>query len=192
MSCDVPRSKHELYDTWHAMIRRCHNPAADNYGRYGGRGITVCQAWRDSFDAFLADLPPRPTPEHSLERIDNNGPYEPGNVRWATPREQARNRRDNHYLTARGRTLLIEEWAEVTGIPKSTLHNRIKAGWTDEQVVDTPPRDKAPDNSVCPAGIRSLIPDRQLKPETVISRLRRGWDFDRAITQPAARRQSHG
>lgn len=191
MSCELPRSKHELYDTWRAMIRRCHNPAAGNYPRYGGRGITVCQAWRDSFDAFLEDVPPRPTAGHSLERIDNNRGYEPGNVRWATAAEQARNRRDNHYLTARGRTLLLEEWAEITGIPKSTLFNRIAAGWPDEQVIDTPPRPKAPDNSITPTGLRSLVADRQLKPETVISRLRRGWDYDRAISQPAARRGPH-
>ncbi|MEV6833541.1 hypothetical protein AB0N17_03255 [Streptomyces sp. NPDC051133] len=188
MTCDLPRSKHELYDTWRAMIRRCHNPAADNYPRYGGRGITVCQAWRDSFDQFLADLPSRPTAEYSLERIDNNRGYEPGNVRWATATEQARNRRDNHYLRANGQTRLLEEWADITGIPKSTLYNRIAAGWTDEAAVTTPVRPKAPDNSIAPAGIRSIAADRQLKPETVISRLRRGWDYDRAISQPPAPR----
>ncbi|MFI1165588.1 hypothetical protein ACH4UM_18730 [Streptomyces sp. NPDC020801] len=189
MTCNLPRSKHELYSTWRTMIRRCHNPAAHNYPRYGGRGIHVCPAWRDSFDQFLAEIPPRPSPEYSLERVDNNRGYEPGNVRWATPREQARNTRTNHYLTALGQTRLLEEWVEITGIPKSTLFNRIRRGWDDEAVITTPVRPKAPDNSVVPAGANQLAAEHGLTPETVAARIRRGWDLTRAITQPAARRQ---
>ncbi|MFF0790404.1 hypothetical protein [Streptomyces spiralis] len=188
MTCEIPRSKHELYNTWRSMIRRCHNPNADNYPRYGGRGIHVCPEWRESFDKFLADVPPRPARGYTLERIDNDGPYAPGNVRWATPAEQARNTRANHYLTARGQTRLLEDWVEITGIPKSTLFNRIKAGWTDEQVVNTPVRPKAPDNSILPADTRRLALEHGLAPETVASRIRRGWDLNRALTQPAARR----
>lgn len=81
------------YEAWIAMLRRCYDTQTQNYPRYGGRGITVCQAWRESFTAFLDDVGLKPDPKMSLDRIDNDGPYEPGNVRWATVSEQNRNQR---------------------------------------------------------------------------------------------------
>jgi hypothetical protein len=90
----APRAgPHPLYSTWAGMVARCTNPRHEKYPLYGARGITVCQRWRNDFAAFLADMGERPSPKQSLDRIDNSGNYEPGNVRWATPVEQARNRR---------------------------------------------------------------------------------------------------
>ena len=88
-------SKHELYPTWHNMIARCTDPARPDYQRYGGRGIGVCARWvgPDGLASFIADVGQRPGPGHSLDRIDNDGNYEPGNVRWATRQEQVSNRR---------------------------------------------------------------------------------------------------
>jgi hypothetical protein len=81
------------WSTWSAMKKRCNAPTAINYHLYGGRGITVCQEWMNSFEAFFAHVGQKPSPSHSIDRIDNNGDYEPGNVRWATPKEQRANSR---------------------------------------------------------------------------------------------------
>jgi hypothetical protein len=90
----APRgAPHPLYSVWAGMIQRCTNPKAKKWARYGGRGIRVCERWRNDFAAFVADLAPKPSPGHSLDRKDNDGNYEPGNVRWATAHEQRINQR---------------------------------------------------------------------------------------------------
>ena len=109
------------YRAWQDMIQRCYNPRRTRYPMYGGRGITVCQRWRESFEAFLKDMGTSPSPRHSIDRIDNNGNYEPGNLRWATAKEQSRNQRRNRVLTYQGETLCIAEWAERLGVAYATL-----------------------------------------------------------------------
>lgn len=89
------------YCIWKGMRQRCDNPNNDDYKNYGGRGITVCDRWSESFEAFLADMGRRPSPQHSIDRIDNDGDYEPGNCRWATPIEQRRNQRPRRKAQAR-------------------------------------------------------------------------------------------
>jgi hypothetical protein len=131
------------YLAWLLMRRRCHEPRDNSYHRYGARGISVAKEWRDSFEAFFAHVGPRPSDEYSLERKDNNGNYEPGNVRWATATEQARNRRSSHFVTFNGETLTIAAWANKTGLPRMTLLNRlVRLGWPVERAMQphrTPP-----------------------------------------------------
>ncbi len=121
------------YRIWSGMIQRCHNPNGTGFKLYGGRGIRVCDEWRKSFSVFLAHVGPKPSPSHSIDRIDPNGHYQPGNVRWSTPKEQQRNRRDNRNLTFNGETRCVSEWAEVLGIHANTILFRLENGWTVEE-----------------------------------------------------------
>ena len=117
------------YYVWNGMRRRCDTPSAKSYARYGGRGIRVCERWAD-FRAFLADMGRRPTAMHRIERIDNDGNYEPRNCRWATPLEQARNRRNNRLLTFDGKTKGLSVWAEELGLSPEALASRLRFGHT--------------------------------------------------------------
>lgn len=114
------------YTIWSQMIQRCTNENDVSYCRYGGRGITVCGEWINNFSAFLQHIGCRPSPDHSVDRIDNDKGYEPGNVRWATRSEQQRNRRDSRILTFRGESLLVVEWAAKIGMSYSGLRARLK------------------------------------------------------------------
>lgn len=125
------------YRSWQAMLQRCTNPRNPGYADYGGRGITVAAAWSD-FATFLRDVGPRPSLEHTLDRIDNEGSYVPGNVRWATTHQQANNVRRNHRLTFNGRTQTIALWAKEIGISSRTLRSRLRRGWAASRVLAEP------------------------------------------------------
>jgi hypothetical protein len=109
---------------WRQMRYRCSSPNAQEYKNYGGRGIKVCDRW-SSFDNFLADMGEPPTNKHTIERVDNNKGYEPGNCKWATYKEQLNNRRGNNLITAFGRTQTLTQWAEEFNLPVTTLKNRL-------------------------------------------------------------------
>lgn len=113
------------------------NAKCKSYSRYGGRGIKVCERW-STFKTFLADLGPKPSPEFEIERINNDLGYEPGNVRWASPFEQAQNTSMTHLLTYKGVSLPLTEWARRTKLKRTTLHQRINSGWTTEQALEAP------------------------------------------------------
>ncbi len=121
---------------WLGMIQRCRDPNAQDWDRYGGRGIKVCERWQ-SFENFLADMGVRPD-GMSVERDDNDGDYTPDNCRWATRSEQQRNRRSNVLLTYNGETLCVAEWAIRTGINRMTLHTRINRDWPVERILTAP------------------------------------------------------
>lgn len=113
------------YNSWHSMKQRCKNPTDDCYAQYGGRGIEVCPRWDEDFAMFLSDMGRRPD-GMSLERINNNGHYQPGNCEWATPFKQSRNTSRNRLYTFNGETMCIADWCIRNGISHATLHHRIK------------------------------------------------------------------
>jgi hypothetical protein len=131
-------SRTAIYRRWKGMLRRCDTPSMSGYENYGGRGIRVCDSWRLSFMAFLNDMGEPPTGEHSIERIDNDGNYEPGNCRWATKKEQCANRRSSVVLTHNGVSDTLTNWANRTGMNPMTLWNRIRLGWSPEMALETP------------------------------------------------------
>ena len=119
---------------WRSMRKRCKNKNDDYYHLYGGRGITVCKRW-DKFENFYADMGKRPTNNHSIDRIDNNGNYTPENCRWVTMKQQCRNKRNNRLISFNGETRCVAEWAEIVGIHKSSLLARLNKGLSTEQVL---------------------------------------------------------
>lgn len=136
------RTKTPEYRAWKAMKGRCLSPTNKRYEYYGGRGIQVCDEWRDSFEAFLCDMGPRPSDEHSLDRIDPDGNYEPGNVRWADKLTQLRNRRNVARATINGETKTLTEWAKEYGISPELVRSRVKdRGWELMRALTTDPNE---------------------------------------------------
>lgn len=132
--CNTP-----TYNSWHGMQARCHCSSNKDYPRYGARGIYVCARWRDSFENFLADMGERPSPQHSLDRWpDNNGPYAPDNCRWATVKEQARNRRTTRRVIFNGEEVSLSECCETLRVHYATATQRMGRGWSVEDALLVP------------------------------------------------------
>ena len=125
------------YRCWRAMLGRCYRVNDSGFKYYGGRGISVCERWRD-FRNFLADMGERPTLAHSIDRIDNNGNYEPGNCRWATALQQGRNSRKTVQVTLNGETHCISEWMEILDLNVHTIKDRLHRGWSYERALTEP------------------------------------------------------
>jgi hypothetical protein len=130
------------YRSWCAMRERCRVPKHPKFYLYGGRGIRVCARWEGDFLAFLSDMGRRPSDSHTIERINCDGNYEPGNCRWATVREQGRNKRTNRYLDMGGRRRLLIDVAADFGLHPSVLAGRLKHGWPLDRAVSAPVRPK--------------------------------------------------
>lgn len=131
--------KARLYTAWNNMIQRCYNEGRPDFQWYGARGIAVCPEWRRSFPAFMAwALANGYQGDLTLDRIETNGPYSPGNCRWVTRKVQANNRRSNRLLTLGGRTQSMKQWAEEMGIGSDTLWRRLHNGWPVERALTEP------------------------------------------------------
>jgi hypothetical protein len=155
------QAKTGVYRVWAGMIRRCHNPTAEGYAFYGARGVVVCDEWRRDFAVFFAEVGPRPSPQHSLDRWPNpHGNYEPGNVRWATLAEQRRNWRNNRFIEWQGRQQLLTDWCRELGLPFSATRMRLRNGWGVERAFTEPLKSHA--RCAPPTGVssRSSSPSR--------------------------------
>ncbi len=136
----VPGERTATYRSWETMKARCLNPHDPSYKDYGARGITVCQEWRESFEAFFIDMGDRPR-GMTIDRIDVNDGYCPGNCRWSSPSRQGRNKRNNRLVEFRGETVPLVVVAEQTGVPYQRLHERIvRRGWSVEDAINKPSR----------------------------------------------------
>lgn len=131
------------YTTWTSMWTRCRNPKCDMYPSYGGRGIKVCARWKQ-FKNFLADMGLKPSPSHSLDRIDTEGNYEPSNCRWVDWETQQNNRRNNRHITHNGETKTLAQWARFASMDIPTLHYRLKIGLSMQEALSPTPRQKGP------------------------------------------------
>lgn len=130
-------SKTKEYEAWQQMKNRCLNGAAKDYAKYGGRGIRICDRWL-SFDLFIADMGRRPTDDHSIERCDNDGNYEPANCRWATWLEQQQNKQNTYFVTFRGtRMSFPDAWRSSSSlVSMSTARARFLRGWAIEEAFE--------------------------------------------------------
>jgi hypothetical protein len=178
------------YNAWHAIKQRCENPRNPSYKDYGARGISICDRWKESLANFLADMGPRPSSRHSIDRIDNDGNYEPGNCRWATHAEQARNKRSNSLVTINGITKCITDWCEHYKIPSGVVFTRIyKLKWDIERAITEPSKTyrKWDQEKLTMNGETKTILEwsaiTNIKASYIDTRIRRGWSVERALTQ---------
>lgn len=125
------------YRIWNEINKRCHNVSCKKYKNYGARGIKVCSRWHD-FANFYSDMGPRPSLQHSIDRIDVNGDYSPENCRWSTPKAQARNKTNTVFVEFLGEKKSLGEWCEIYGMRTNTVLGRLKLGWPIEKALTTP------------------------------------------------------
>ncbi len=123
------------YHSYNGMIARCYNTNLKRYKDWGGRGISVCERWLESFENFYEDMGPKPSNGYTIERIDNNGNYTPENCIWATQKEQGRNQRTNVHITYNNITLTVSEWSEKLGIKAATIYARVRKGKSPEECL---------------------------------------------------------
>jgi hypothetical protein len=141
MRKEMSEGVRRTYYSWKAMRLRCNNPNHQAYKRYAGMGIKICGCW-SSFEKFLADMGERPDGT-TLDRVNNDGDYEPENCRWATWSEQNKNRRDNRFIEFAGKRLTLPEWGRELGGSQNVIDQRLRSGWTVEKALTTPIRKRS-------------------------------------------------
>lgn len=176
-------SSYPEYFTWIGIKDRCYNKNCPRFSDYGGRGITVCETWVNSFVDFLVDMGRKPSKNHSIDRINVDGNYSFENCRWATRKEQSRNTRKTKYLTNNGITKPITEWAEELDISVTTLKGRLKLGWSVEETLTKPRKEQKYyeyNNEIHNLSEWSKITG--IHRNTLEARLKRGWDIQKTLT----------
>jgi len=180
------------YHSWESMKQRCLNPNHKHYSNYGGRGIAVCDRWLNSSENFLADMGTKPTPKHSLDRINNDGDYSPENCRWATKAEQANNKRTNKPLITIGnKTYTIVQWAKKMDISASVIWKRLKLGWSEYKAVMTPIQIRLITIENDTRTIVQWTEKMGYSKNVIYERLKMGWsEFDAVMTPVRYKRKT--
>lgn len=179
-----------LGSIYHNMKTRCTNPNYDKYKWYGGKGISVCDEWMNSYDAFEEwALSHRYADDLTLDRIDPNGNYCPENCRWVSRKEQANNRSSNHLLTFNGKTLTIQQWADETGLSHGCISQRINAGWPVERILTEQQHDTHTDRLITFNGESKRLYEWAIELGIKYNTLRNRidlhkWPVERAFTTP--------
>lgn len=181
---------HPLYKIWNGMVWRCYNPKHISSKYYLEKGITVCQRWLDSFWSFVYDMGERPSKKHSIDRIDNNGNYEPANCKWSTDSEQQTNKSTTKRLVVCGVSKPPSAWAKEKGISLQLINHRKKSGLSVEESVCNPVKSMVKRYSLMSMEQRKQCLNKGLNPKTIYERLRRGKTFDEAISYPI--KHEHG
>jgi len=177
-------SKHYLYRTWYGMLRRCNNTKDKRYKDYGGRGILVCKKWEDVKE-FIKDVEPLYKKGLTLDRINNNGNYEPGNVRYITIKEQNNNKRNNILVEYKGKTQTLSQWADELKMCCSTLWYRlIRDKWSIEEAFKTPAKTLIEFHGKSQT-VKQWSKELGITPATIRKRLRLyKWTIEKALTEP--------
>lgn len=176
------------YEVWSGMKSRCLNPKDVSYKNYGGRGIAVCDRWLNSFADFHQDMGPRPSTNHSIERMDNALGYNAANCIWSTSADQANNRRSNILLTINGLTKNVAIWAIELGLNPHLIYSRLKRGWPAEKALTATSgsvrsRHRLVTFNGKTMSVTAWGRESGISRMTIFSRLRNGWTMERALTQ---------
>lgn len=188
-AAEHPKKDKRLYNIWSGMKTRCFNTKDKAYCNYGGRGIVVCDEWKNSFDSFEKWARNNGYSDQlTIERIDVNGNYEPSNCTWITLEEQSKNRRDTRYIEYNGKTQNLTDWCKELNIDEGTMYSRLHSGWSIEKAFSTPVR-KRRDTTITYDGktqpIYMFAKEYGMRPSTLRQRiLDYGWPIDKALTEP--------
>lgn len=184
------------YCVWQAMKQRCYSPTNPGYLNYGGRGIQICDRWRTDFATFKADMGPRPK-NTSIERLDNNGNYCPENCVWATREVQSRNRRTSVYITFKGKTQTLVDWAKEQDLSHSLISHRLKIGWTTEEALTTRPNTRRITHRLLTYNgqtkpLSIWAKEVNVSPSAIRARLAQGQSVADALSTPSRNRVRNG
>lgn len=186
-------TKSPEYAAWEHMKARCENPSDSRFHCYGARGIKVCERWRgeNGFQNFIADMGLKPGRGYSIDRINNDGDYEPSNCKWSTDNEQANNKSNNIYISYQGETKTLKEWSRELGLDYKNLWERMKYyGWSFEKTIKTKKRETVSRLVEYNGATKTLAQwchELHLTYATIKSRLDNGWPVQKAFEQPIRR-----
>lgn len=182
----------KLYNTWCNMKQRCLNPNNPGYKDYGGRGIDICEIWKNDYMEFYNWAISNGYKDGLyLDRIDNDKGYSPNNCRWVTNKENCNNMRKNHLVTYNGKTLTVSQWADELNINYSSLCTRLSNGWSMEKIIKTPVKlsKRLIEHDGEIKSLADLSKEYGIKFSTLKNRLTRGWDLNSALTKPVRNRR---